>query len=108
MAKKKPQLDSPEKLRKQARRKTKGKVSPLCSTELKKTLVELQTQRKELRVRDGELVRSETELGKVNRILRALSNSNQAMMRTADERQFLNDVCKSSSPVIPSANAPLI
>jgi signal transduction histidine kinase/HAMP domain-containing protein len=36
----------------------------------------------------------EEELFKVNRILRALSNSNQAMMRAQDETDCLNQVCR--------------
>ncbi|CAG0944441.1 hypothetical protein ANRL1_01763, partial [Anaerolineae bacterium] len=36
----------------------------------------------------------EVELAKLSRTLRALNNSNQAMMHTTDEAEFLNQVCK--------------
>jgi len=36
----------------------------------------------------------ESELGKLNRMLKALSQSNQAMMRSANEGQFLQEVCR--------------
>ena len=55
---------------------------------------ELAAQREKLQVQNDELVESQGRLAKLNRILRALSNSNQAMMRATDERQFLNEVCK--------------
>ena len=49
---------------------------------------ELQTAQEELRVQNDELAESRGQLAKLNRILRALSNSNQAMMRAADEQQL--------------------
>ena len=42
-----------------------------------------------------ELVASRTkELGRLNRTLKALSNSNQALIRSKDESQFLGEVCR--------------
>jgi PAS domain S-box-containing protein len=38
--------------------------------------------------------RAEEQLTKLNRMLRALSNSNQVLMRAEDESAFLNDVCR--------------
>ncbi len=38
--------------------------------------------------------RAEEDLLRLNRTLRALSNINQAMMRTTDEAGFMNDVCQ--------------
>ncbi len=55
---------------------------------------ELKVQQKELRVQNDELIQSQTALSKLNRILHALSSSNQAMMHSTDEKQYLKDVCK--------------
>jgi PAS domain S-box-containing protein len=41
-----------------------------------------------------EKLRQESELKKLNRTLRALSNSNQALMKAEDETVFLQDACK--------------
>jgi PAS domain S-box-containing protein len=38
--------------------------------------------------------RREEELGRLNRTLRALSNSNQAMMHATDESEYLQEVCR--------------
>jgi PAS domain S-box-containing protein len=38
--------------------------------------------------------RAEAELKKVNRVLKALSRSNQAILRATDEGKFLSEVCK--------------
>jgi PAS domain S-box-containing protein len=38
--------------------------------------------------------RAEEQLTKLNRTLKALSNSNQALMRAEDESAFLNEVCR--------------
>jgi PAS domain S-box-containing protein len=38
--------------------------------------------------------KKEEELVRLNRTLRAISNSNQVMMRATDESQYLNDLCK--------------
>jgi PAS domain S-box-containing protein len=41
-----------------------------------------------------ELKKRESELNKLNRTLRALNGSNQALMRCTDEDQFLQEVCR--------------
>ena len=38
--------------------------------------------------------RREEELSRLNRTLRALSNSNQAMMHATDESEYLQEVCR--------------
>ncbi|MCL4393706.1 MAG: PAS domain S-box protein, partial [Chloroflexi bacterium] len=40
------------------------------------------------------LKKNEAELHRLNRTLRALSNSNQSMMRAVDESEYLHQVCK--------------
>jgi PAS domain S-box-containing protein len=41
-----------------------------------------------------DIKKREEELNKLNRTLRALSDSNQAMMRTSEESRFLQEVCR--------------
>ena len=49
---------------------------------------------KELRSQNEKLIKSQQELAKLNRILKALKNSGQAMMRASNEKDYLKEVCK--------------
>jgi len=49
---------------------------------------------KEITQSNQQLLKSQEQLAKFNRILWALNSSNQSMMHATDEHKILNDVCK--------------
>jgi hypothetical protein len=79
----------------------------VANEELAVTNEEIEAANEELRVSEDELrceieerIRVERELQRLNRTLLAHSKSDQAMMRSTDESDYLQEVCRSSWKIV--------
>ena len=73
---------------------TELEASKEATRQISEQREELMAQKEELRSQNEQLIESESQLLKLNRMLKALSNSDQIMMRATDEISYLQEVCR--------------
>jgi PAS domain S-box-containing protein len=72
---------------------TKLEASEETIRQISEQKEELMAQQEELRSQNDQLTESEASIHRLNRVLKALSSSNHAMMRAVDETHYLQEVC---------------